>query len=105
VSHRSQEEEGEEPSKVVLPTRTFIRLALAALLGAGGGFAERRLGPASPPPAETLEHANQVVEFQLRIQRLEDKVSVLEKAQEKGEGRIGELEHQVRPASYRAPRP
>jgi hypothetical protein len=102
VSHRSQEEEGEESSKVVLPTRTLIRLALAAILGAGGGFAERRLGPA---PAETLEHANQVVEFQLRLQRLEDEVKAVKERAAEDRGRVGELERQVRPASYRAPRP
>lgn len=103
MTRRGQDEEGEEPSKVVLPVRTFVRLALAAALGAGGGFAERHLGPAPAAPAETLEHANQVVEFQLRIQRLEDKQASLKEALEKAEGRIGKLEDVVRPASYRQP--
>jgi hypothetical protein len=95
VTHRPQ-----EPAPRQGPGRhavALLRLALAAALGAGGGAAERRLAPS---PAETVEHANHEVEVQLRLQRLEDRASVLERDRDRSERRLDELEHQVRPASY-----
>lgn len=100
MTHRPQEPGAAPRQLALLSWSTVVRLGLAVALGAGGGAAERRLVPATAP-AETVEHANQVVEFQLRLQHLEDELRAVKERAAEDRGRIGELEHQVRPASYR----
>jgi hypothetical protein len=127
VSAQEQKEGDEADSKVVISLRSSLlrRLfagAVAAVLGAGGGAAERRLTPA---PDTSVEHANEVLELRLRVgqleslraevtalkaeqaaltlhvQRLDDAQKVALERRAEDLARIRELEGQARPAGYR----